>query len=147
MSPSVGARLRHRHPANIQYHDRASFGQRAADKLSGAVGSWRFVIVQAGAFAAWILLNGLSFTRAIHVDAWPFMALNLFMSAEAAFATSVLLIASNRQAAKDRMTLEQTYADAESQIKELKRIAALTLAMARQTDIDVEKLLADVEAT
>ena len=50
----------HRHPANQRRHDRRTRGERLADRVTGVFGSWRFIIVQSVAVAAWIALLAAS---------------------------------------------------------------------------------------
>jgi uncharacterized membrane protein len=77
-------------------------GARLAEQVANAVGSWTFIKAQAGAMALWVLVNVLQATGAIHFDPYPFVFLNLAMSAEAAFTGPVLLIAANFAAGRDR---------------------------------------------
>lgn len=76
-------------------------GQRLAERVAAAVGSWRFIGAQAGVMAVWVLINTLALFRVIHFDTYPFVFLNLAMSAEAAFTGPVLLIAANAGALRD----------------------------------------------
>ena len=84
-----------------------SFGERAADKISSFIGSWRFVIAQTAVLALWFTVNGLGVAMAW--DPYPFILANLFMSAEAAFATPLLLMSQNRAAEMDRKILYRDY--------------------------------------
>jgi len=77
-----------------------SFGGRLADKITAAIGSWRFLIAQFIFYAAWIALNTV--TVVWHWDPYPFILLNLVLSFAASANAPVLLISANRQAAKDR---------------------------------------------
>ena len=76
-------------------------GQRVAEQVAGSLGSWGFIAAQAGVMAIWVLINTLVLFHAIQWDAYPFVFLNLAMSAEAAFTGPVLLIAANVGAARD----------------------------------------------
>jgi uncharacterized membrane protein len=49
----------------------------------------------------WILINALAITRIVHFDPFPFIFLNLALSAEAAFTGPILLIAANAGAVRD----------------------------------------------
>ena len=76
-------------------------GERIADGAAGVIGSWRFIIIQSILVAMWIAFNvwelGLP-----HFDLFPFVLLNLAFSVQAAYTGPILLLANNRQAAKDR---------------------------------------------
>jgi uncharacterized membrane protein len=76
-------------------------GQRLAEQVAGGVGSWGFIGTQALIMLAWVLINALAITRIIHFDPFPFIFLNLALSAEAAFTGPILLIAANAGAARD----------------------------------------------
>jgi len=82
-------------------------GQRAADAVATFMGSWRFVITQAVIMILWFVLNAAAWS--LSWDPYPFILLNLAMSAEAAFATPLLLMSQNRASARDRATLEDDH--------------------------------------
>ena len=98
----------HRHPANRRRFDRRTRGERLADQVTGAFGSWRFIIVQSVAVVAWIGVNLIAFTR--HWDPYPFILLNLLFSTQAAYAAPLILLSQNRQADTDRIKAEHDYA-------------------------------------
>lgn len=96
-------------PRNVnQLHDdQLTFGQRVADKVASTVGSWPFIIIQSVLLALWILLNTIAFI--MHWDGYPYILLNLMLSFQAAYTGPFVLMSSNRQAAKDRLTAEHDY--------------------------------------
>ncbi len=75
-------------------------GERAADAVAAAMGSWRFIIIQTAIVAAWIAFNIIAVVR--RFDPYPFILLNLLFSTQAAYAAPVIMMSQNRQAAKDR---------------------------------------------
>jgi uncharacterized membrane protein len=81
--------------------DRTSTGQILAERVAASIGSWRFIGAQAGAMAIWVLINTLALFHVIKFDGYPFVFLNLAMSAEAAFTGPVILIAANVGAIRD----------------------------------------------
>ncbi len=87
--------------------DGVSDGQLLAERVAGAVGSWGFIGAQAALMALWVLINTLAFTGALHFDQYPFVFLNLAMSAEAAFTGPVLLIAANFGAVRDHQQADR----------------------------------------
>jgi uncharacterized membrane protein len=103
----------HAHPVNAIHHDEATVGERLADGIASFIGSWTFLIVQTFLVAAWVLLNSLVITGKIHIDPYPYILLNLAFSTQAAYTGPVLLLAGNRQAQKDRLTLEHAAAEAD----------------------------------
>lgn len=88
-------------------------GQKAADAVAIFMGSWKFVITQAAVLVAWFATNATAW--AFSWDPYPFILLNLAMSAEAAFATPLLLMSQNRAAEMDREILRKDFlADTET---------------------------------
>ncbi|SRR5712692_1646449 len=100
----------HKHPVNVVHHEEATFGERLADNISTGIGSWPFLIVQTIAVAVWMIGNAILF---FHFDPKPFILLNLLFSIQAAYTGPVLLLAGNRQAQKDRLTLEHAAHEAD----------------------------------
>lgn len=94
-----------------QLHQHANIGEKIADQVANGMGSWRFIIGQALFLALWFVLNTVGWF--FHWDSYPFILANLFMSAEAAFASPLILMSQNRQAARDRKRddLEATEVD------------------------------------
>ncbi len=93
----------YRHPVNIRLIDEAPIGARVADRVTGFIGSWRFVAIQTVIVLIWIVGNVY---LVFHFDPYPFILLNLAFSTQAAYAAPLILIAANRQAIRDRATLE-----------------------------------------
>jgi uncharacterized membrane protein len=83
-----------------QIHVPKTTGERAADAVAAAMGSWRFIIIQSAIVAAWIALNLVAIFR--HFDPYPFILLNLLFSTQAAYAAPIIMMSQNRQATKDR---------------------------------------------
>ena len=103
----------HRHPVNVVHHDEATVGERLADGIASFIGSWTFLIIQTLLVASWITMNTLQVTGRIHIDPYPYILLNLAFSTQAAYTGPVLLLAGNRQAQKDRLTLEHAAEEAD----------------------------------
>ncbi|MBI4836567.1 MAG: DUF1003 domain-containing protein [Candidatus Abawacabacteria bacterium] len=100
--------------------EHVSFGQKLAENLAQFVGSWRFIIFQSSIFCIWIVLNLIGWIQ--HWDPYPFILLNLFLSFQAAYCGPVIMMAQNRQEAKDRLRSEldfQVNIAAEQEIKKL----------------------------
>jgi uncharacterized membrane protein len=103
MSPS-------RHPVNKVLVDDAPLGARVADAVTGFLGSWRFIILQTVIVLAWIAGN---VALLFHFDSFPFILLNLAFSTQAAYAAPLILLAGNRAAIRDRLTLEHAASEAD----------------------------------
>jgi len=101
----------HKHPVNVVHHEEATFGEMLADKIAAGIGSWTFLVVQTFLVLCWVTANLIGFVN--HWDPFPFILLNLLFSVQAAYTGPVLLLAGNRQAQKDRLTLEHAAEEAE----------------------------------
>jgi uncharacterized membrane protein len=106
-----GHRHRNIHPVNVKMVDDAPLGARVADRVTGYLGSWRFLIVQTAIVGAWLLGNAWLLSRPF--DPYPFILLNLAFSTQAAYAAPLILLAGNRAALRDRLTLEHAAAEAD----------------------------------
>jgi uncharacterized membrane protein len=104
-----------RHPVNRKMIDEAPLGARIADMVTGFLGSWRFIIVQTVVVVVWIAGN---IFLLFHFDPAPFILLNLGFSTQAAYAAPLILLAGNRQALRDRLTLEHTAEEADIEDKQ-----------------------------
>ena len=78
------------------------YGIHLADKIASFVGSWLFIILQSAILIIWMLMN---LDHVVAFDPYPFILMNLFLSAQAAYATPMILMSGNRQAVKDREEL------------------------------------------
>jgi len=64
-----------------EYHERRSFGERAADRIAALGGSWGFVLTFVGCMVAWVVLNTwLLIGRHRTFDPFPYILLNLVLS-------------------------------------------------------------------
>ena len=106
---------------------RRTAGDRIADRVAAFIGSWAFIIGQSGVMAVWILVNTMALFGFMRFDEYPFVFLNLFMSAEAAFATPLILMSQNRSAERDREHAQTDYdvnVAAKAEIEELMKTLA-----------------------
>ena len=131
----------YRHPVNRALFDEAPLGARLADKVTGFMGSWPFIILQTIIVAIWLAANIYLLSKPF--DPFPFILLNLAFSTQAAYAAPLILLAGNRAAAHDRLTLEhaasqsdleekqneQLIAGAKESLKHLTEVADRTLAI------------------
>lgn len=108
-----------RHPVN-QALDAAPLGARIADRVTGFMGSWKFIVLQTVIVTIWI---GGNLILLFDFDPAPFILLNLAFSTQAAYAAPLILLAGNRQALRDRMTLE--HAASEADIEEQQNVRLL----------------------
>jgi uncharacterized membrane protein len=101
----------HDHPPvrdlNREVDRKLTFTDRVASDFARLVGSWVFVLAQLGLMLLWVLLNALNLLR--HWDPYPFLFLNFVFSLEAAIWVSVVLMALNSQAERDRIRAQNEY--------------------------------------
>jgi len=83
-------------------------GSRAAGRLAGIVGSWKFLGALIIVLGSYIGLNAL-LLKSIAFDPYPFILLNLFLSFQAAFTAPIILMASNRAESRDRRMANKAY--------------------------------------
>jgi CRP/FNR family cyclic AMP-dependent transcriptional regulator len=83
-----------------------TLGDRVADVVASFGGSWKFIILFSTMMLVWMLLNTL---MGLRFDPFPFILLNLALSALAALQAPVIMMSQNRQDAKDRIRSEADY--------------------------------------
>src|SRR4030088_320509 len=124
----------HDHPPvrdlNREVERKLTFADRVADDFSRLVGSWYFVLAQAGIMVLWVGLNAFNL---IHPwDKYPFLFLNFILSLEAAICVSVVLMAVNRLADRDRLRAQHEY---ELNVKAEEELKALMNHLMHQDEI------------
>jgi uncharacterized membrane protein len=124
----------HDHPPvrdlNREVERKLTFADRVADDFARLVGSWVFVLVQAGIMALWVLLNALNILHPW--DRFPFLFLNLILSLEAALWVAVVLMSLNRLADRDRLRAQHDY---ELNVKAEEELKALMNHLMHQDEI------------
>jgi uncharacterized membrane protein len=108
------------HPINRAMIDDAPLGARVADRVTGFMGSWKFIVIQTVIVLIWIAGNIVLLTRPF--DPYPFILLNLAFSTQAAYAAPLILLAGNRASIRDRMTLEHAAAEADIEDEQNRRL-------------------------
>lgn len=99
----------------------SAVGGTLAERVASAVGSWRFVRVQALLMVLWAIWN-VSAPLWLRWDTWPLILLNLAMSAEAAFTGPILLIAASQQEKRAQAQIDRME---QRQIAELAQLKTL----------------------
>lgn len=85
--------------------DQLTLGERAANRVASAFGSWRFIWIQTLLVVTWMTANVTALLY--HWDPYPFILLNLLFSTQAAYAAPLILLSQNRQSDRDRQRSEQ----------------------------------------
>jgi len=89
------------------FEEKATFGDRLADRVAAFGGSWAFLICFGLVLAAWVLGNLALTGRA--PDPYPFIFLNLVLSMIAAAQAPIIMMSQNRQSARDRLVSSHDY--------------------------------------
>jgi uncharacterized membrane protein len=137
------------------HYDPEAFG-RFSETIARFIGTARFLVIQTVIVIVWIGYNGYAgleahranercnHARAAHAvtacrnnrdvfDPYPFILLTLVLSLQAAYAAPLILLAQNRQADRDRVSLEEDraqYARALADAEYLTReVAAVRIAL------------------
>jgi uncharacterized membrane protein len=124
----------HDHPPvrdlNREVDRKLTFADRVADDFARLIGSWVFVLAQAGIMVLWVGLNALNL---IHPwDRYPFLFLNFILAVEAAVWVSVVLMALNRLADRDRLRAQHDY---ELNVKAEEELKALMNHLMHQDEV------------
>lgn len=91
-----------------EFEEHMTFGQRVADKVAQFGGSWPFIFAFGAVLFSWVLLNSWLLAGR-PFDPYPYILLNLGLSALAALQAPVIMMSQNRQAVKDRLHAQQDY--------------------------------------
>jgi uncharacterized membrane protein len=94
---------------NITFHENLTLGQKLADKVASFGGSWTFIIIFAVIMLCWMTVNSWLLLAEQAFDPYPFILLNLALSALAALQAPIIMMSQNRQAAKDRFEISANY--------------------------------------
>jgi uncharacterized membrane protein len=100
---------------NVQMEERATIGQRVADKVASFGGSWTFIFIYCSFLLLWIIVNSFVLFYYGHgengaqFDPYPYILLNLMLSMTAALQAPIIMMSQNRAAEKDRLAAEQDF--------------------------------------
>jgi uncharacterized membrane protein len=100
------------HPSVRKMHDDRTVGERVADSVARFGGSWPFIFTFLGLIAAWILLNTVLLGKLLNghqFDPYPYIALNLTLSAMAGLQAPIIMMSQNRAAARDETLAAHHY--------------------------------------
>ncbi|TSD01804.1 MAG: hypothetical protein Athens071425_324 [Parcubacteria group bacterium Athens0714_25] len=89
-------------------NSKLGFGEKASDRITAVIGSWKFIIIQSIIFGIWVVLNVVAWMN--HWDPYPFILLNLALSFQAAYAAPIIMMSQNRDAERDRKKWEMDLA-------------------------------------
>jgi uncharacterized membrane protein len=91
-----------------QFEKKLTFGERLSDSIAAFGGSWTFIIVFSLILLLWIGVNSFILANQAF-DPYPYILMNLVLSALAALQAPVIMMSQNRSEARDRMRGENDY--------------------------------------
>jgi len=100
---------------NVEMEQRATIGQRIADKVASFGGSWTFIIIYLTFLVVWMAFNTFVLIHygrgenGAQFDPYPYILLNLMLSMTAALQAPIIMMSQNRAAEKDRLAAEQDF--------------------------------------
>jgi uncharacterized membrane protein len=136
---------------NVEMEQKATLGQRIADKVASFGGSWTFIIIYLVFLSGWMALNTFVLVRygrgegGAQFDPYPYILLNLMLSMTAALQAPIIMMSQNRAAEKDRLAAEQDFKvnlKSELMLEELMRRSAARDAQIQQVVDSVRELKA-----
>ncbi|MBV9664243.1 MAG: DUF1003 domain-containing protein [Actinobacteria bacterium] len=136
------------HPALQEFQDDRTLGERVADAVARFGGSWPFIFLFTGLILGWMALNSLVLTdwlRQRPFDPYPYIALNLVLSAIAGIQAPIIMTSQNRAAARDEALARHHYAETKKMDHLLDRNTELT-AEVRQLTGQIHDLTSEVRA-
>jgi uncharacterized membrane protein len=120
-----------------QHESGCGAGDRLADKVTNVMGSWRFIVIQTMVILVWVGINLMAYFS--HWDAYPFILLNLLFSVQSAYAAPIIMMAQNRQSARDRI---QAYDDYKTNLEAKREIEELQIRLNRIETDKLDKIIA-----
>jgi uncharacterized membrane protein len=93
---------------NETIEEEITFGQRMSDKIAAFGGSWTFILAFVSFILVWACVNAF-ILKSKPFDPYPFILLNLMLSALAAVQAPIIMMSQNRVEAKDRIRAEHDY--------------------------------------
>jgi len=119
----------HSHPVIAASFDGRTLGERVADGIARFGGSWPFIFSFLGLILAWMVLNTVVLDDVLHgrpFDPFPYIALNLMLSALAGLQAPIIMMSQNRAAARDEALAAHHYEETQALEQLLKTNTDLT---------------------
>ena len=112
-------------------YDPEVFG-RLSERFARFLGTARFLVYMTAFVLSWVIWNALA-PRDLRFDDYPFIFLTLILSLQASYAAPLILLAQNRQADRDRISLNEDRAQNSRSIADTeyltRELASLRIAL------------------
>lgn len=121
------------------------FANKVADSVAAFGGSWKFIILFVLFLTIWIVLNII--WRGRSFDPYPFILLNLLLSAIAAIQAPVIMMSQNRKEDRDRSRAASDYLinlKAEIEVRNLHQKIDLLISEQMQTLFEIQKVQMEI---
>jgi uncharacterized membrane protein len=126
----------------LEFEDKnISLSSKVADKVSAFGGSWRFILSFGLFMIIWMTANIYLLSRPF--DPFPFILLNLILSAIAAIQAPIIMMSQNRKEEKDRQRSVNDYLvnlKAEIEIRNLHKKLDLLMTEQMKTLFEIQKV-------
>lgn len=132
-------------------YDPEVFG-RLSERFARFLGTAQFLVYMTAFVLSWVLWNSLA-PRDLRFDDFPFIFLTLILSLQASYAAPLILLAQNRQADRDRISLNEDRAQNSRSVEDTeyltRELASLRIALGEVATRDfmrneLEDLLKDL---
>lgn len=117
-----------------------AFSSKIADSVAAFGGSWKFILSFIAFLVIWMIINVLLLQKPF--DPFPFILLNLFLSAIAAVQAPIIMMSQNRKEDKDRQRATSDYlinVKAEIEVRNLHHKIDLLMSEQMQTLFEIQK--------
>jgi uncharacterized membrane protein len=117
-----------------------AFSSKIADSVAAFGGSWKFILSFITVLVIWVTTNVLLLQKPF--DPFPFILLNLFLSAIAAVQAPIIMMSQNRKEEKDRQRATSDYLinlKAEIEVRNLHQKIDLLMSEQMQTLFEIQK--------
>jgi uncharacterized membrane protein len=117
-----------------------AFSSKIADSVASFGGSWKFILSFISILLIWMTINIFLLQKPF--DPFPFILLNLFLSAIAAIQAPIIMMSQNRKEDKDRQRANSDYLinlKAEIEVRNLHHKIDLLMSEQMQTLFELQK--------
>lgn len=129
-----------------EHENKATFGERLADKIASFGGSWGFIAFFFAFLLCWMFVNLFVFIKR-PFDPYPFILLNLLLSCLAAIQAPLIMMSQNRKETKDRQRAVQDYKvnlKAELEIRTLHEKVDHLITQQNQRLMEIQQIQVDL---
>ena len=126
-------------------YDPETFG-RIAERFARFIGTAKFLVYMTFFVTSWVMWNSLGPTH-LRFDEYPFIFLTLLLSLQASYAATLILLAQNRQADRDRVTSQEDRARDERNLAVTEFMVREIAAMRKELIAEIKELMQQKSGT